>query len=511
VAILLPLPCFAIAPIACVAPSWADDDPRRLELAGRLDADHLARRIDHAVARLDLNVLWQCYGRTGSLPHRPDLLLRVVLYETQRGQHSPAIWHRDATESEPVRWLLRGATPSRSCWYAFRDRVAPLLDEFNRQLLHHVVEAELTKAKRGALDGTLVAANASRHKLVNEATLSNRAEQLTAALAADEQGTTPAEVPGWMAQTPAGRVRQQHRLQQAQERMKQLQTRNRNKRSSKQKAVEKVVVSVSDPQAAVGRDKEKVFRPLYNVQVMDDLDSRFILGYEVFAQQNDAGLLGTMLPRAEYLLGHPLATLLGDTSYAGGSDLAVATQKGVQIYAPLPADGKKKEKQIPKSQFRWLPEERTYVCPEGHRLVYQGSSAQKRSGTEAVVLHSYRCPPVCCQSCPLRSACTANPQAGRSISRSEHEELIEALRARMETAEAKELYRLRSRTVELVNADWKEHRKLRRFSGRGLKRARCQVGLMVLAHNLVTLLSEEKKAARKKDNASSVNPAGTAA
>jgi hypothetical protein len=48
--------------------------------------------------------------------------------------------------------------------------------------------------------------------------------------------------------------------------------------------------------------------------------------------------------------------------------------------------------------------------------------------------------------------------------------------------------------VELVNAAWKQHRKLRRFSGRGLTRVRCQVGLVVLAHNLATLLSEENKA-----------------
>jgi hypothetical protein len=55
--------------------------------------------------------------------------------------------------------------------------------------------------------------------------------------------------------------------------------------------------------------------------------------------------------------------------------------------------------------------------------------------------------------------------------------------------QAKELYRLRRQTVELVNADWKEHRKLRRFSGRGLPRARVQVGLTVLTHNLLTCQS----------------------
>ena len=85
--------------------------------------------------------------------------------------------------------------------------------------------------------------------------------------------------------------------------------------------------------------------------------------------------------------------------------------------------------------------------------------------------------------------------------------MIEALRARMATPEAKELYRLRRQTVELVNADWKEHRKLRRFSGRGLARARCQVGVTVLAHNLLTLLAQESKA----EASSAVKPPGIAA
>jgi len=499
---LASLACFPTPPARFAAPPWGDEDPRRLELAQRLDADHLARRIDQAVGRLDLGPLWQSYAGTGSPPHRPDLLLRAVLFEQRRGQHSPAAWYRDARECEPLRWLLRGCCPSRSCWYAFRDRLAPLLDELNRQPLRRAIDQGLTPATRGSLDGTLVAANASRHKLLNEAALSKRTAELTAA-AADGRAAAAA----WMAKTPAGRQRQRRRLQQAGDRMSALQARNRGKRSSKRKAAERVVLSLSDPEAAVGRDKEKVFRPLYNVQVLDDLDSRFVLAYEAFAQQNDAGLLPAMLPRARGLLGHPLEALLADTSYAGGSDLAAAAEEGVRLYAPLPGDGKKGEKQIPKSQFRWLDEERTYVCPEGHRLVYQGSSMQKRSGTEVVVLSSYRCPPAHCTGCPSRGKCTPNPEAGRSISRGEHEDLIEALRARMATAEAKALYRLRSQTVELVNADWKQHRKLRRFSGRGVKRVRCQVGLTVLAHNLITLLAGEKNATENDARAAAVNPA----
>src|SRR2546430_2172799 len=114
-------------------PPWTDGHAQRRQLEQRLPADHLARAIDRAVGRLDLAALRATYRGTGSPAHPPERLLRVVLYELRRGRHRPAAWHRDAREGEPVRWLLRGAVVARGCWYAFRDRVGPLLADLNRQ------------------------------------------------------------------------------------------------------------------------------------------------------------------------------------------------------------------------------------------------------------------------------------------------------------------------------------------------------------------------------------------
>jgi len=58
---------------------------------------------------------------------------------------------------------------------------------------------------------------------------------------------------------------------------------------------------------------------------------------------------------------------------------------------------------------------------------------------------------------------------------------------RVATPEAKSLYRLRSQTVELGFADFKQHRSMRQFSGRGWYRAQRQVGLTVLVHNLLVV------------------------
>src|SRR5581483_1080347 len=423
----------------------------------RLAPEHLARVIARALARLDLSGLWSLYAGFGSPACPPHLLLGAVLFEIQRGHHGPAQWHRHATECAPLRWLLRGLAPSRSCWYQFRDRLSPALLGLAQQAVRQARAEGWTPARRGAADGTLVAANASRHRLLNEATLAQRWQHLQQALAGDARGVPPAAAPRWLAPTAAGRRRQAARYGEARAAMARRQHRNRQKRASKRTAAARLVISPWDAEAAVGRDKEKVFRPLYNVQLLDDLDSPLILGWLVAAQPNDAGLLGPLLRQAREGLGAPVAVAVADAGYAGGADLAAAQAQGTTVYAPWQANdfsGPKAGKYYPKEQFTWRPQEQAYVCPQGQRLRYQGSSQQQRSGTEKIALQVYRGDAGTCAACPARAQCTPG-KGPRSISRSEHEELIEALRARMQTAEAKQLYKLRKQTVELANADLK--------------------------------------------------------
>jgi hypothetical protein len=92
-----------------------------------------------------------------------------------------------------------------------------------------------------------------------------------------------------------------------------------------------------------------------------------------------------------------------------------------------------------------------------------------------------------CQSCPVRAQCTTSQKSGRRVQRSEHDDLIAAHRDWMETPEAKAVYRLRAQTIEIVFADVKEHRGLRRFSGHGLTRVRAEFALDVLLHNILVV------------------------
>ena len=108
-------------------PPWDEQTPRWQEIDQSLPADHLACQIHEAVAKLDLTAFFLTYSGRGSKARWPDLLLRLVLYEMQRGRLSPAEWFLDAKEDESAQWLLLGVKPSRTALYEFLDRLREIL------------------------------------------------------------------------------------------------------------------------------------------------------------------------------------------------------------------------------------------------------------------------------------------------------------------------------------------------------------------------------------------------
>src|SRR5450755_886238 len=137
---------FQLAPLGPESAEWIDLDRR-------LEPGHLARLISRSLRLLDLGRLWRLYAGFGSPAYPPHLLLAAVLFETQRGHHSPALWHRHASESLPVRWLLRGLTPSRACWYQFRDRLGSEMLGLAQQVVRAAIAEGFTTAQRAAIDG----------------------------------------------------------------------------------------------------------------------------------------------------------------------------------------------------------------------------------------------------------------------------------------------------------------------------------------------------------------------
>lgn len=482
---------------------WTKESEEWLALDRHLAEDHLARRIAEAVEVLDLQPLFDSYLGVGKPALRPDLLLKMLIYEMQSNRPSPAQWARDVVESEPVRWLLFGMEPSRARLYDFRDRIAAFLPAWNAQVLDVAVAEKMTLATRAALDSSSVAAHASRRQLLNEERLQKRCALVDAALERGTPGEPQAASPGWLAKSEAGLREQKQRYQRAADIMRERQAANAQRRSCKRKPAAKILVSPADPEAILARDKLNVFRPLYSVQVLRDLDSPLVLAYDLLTQNNDNGVLEPMVEQMTDAVGHKPSEVLVDSGYVSVHHLAFCAQAGIRLYGPHQENdysvpnGKKRQcnqkTELPKSAFRWLPEEQVYQCPEGHLLRFRQEQTQHRADY-SITVALYTCPPEHCLACPRQKICTRTPHKGRTVSRMENEDLLDALRARMSTGEVKRLYKLRSQTVELNYADMKEHRGLRRFHCRGRRRVKAEVGALILAHNLLFVAEQRRSA-----------------
>jgi transposase len=475
---------------------------------------------------LNLDALQLTYCGRGSRPHRPDLLVKLLIYEHSQGRPQPVQWLKDLKENIAVQWLVYGLQPSQTTLYEFRDRVQPLLEDLNQQVVRTAITEGHTDGSCGALDGTTVAANATRHRMVNLATVEKRLaildQEIGQQAGAEERGedilpvievpepegsaspttTSPgptaascAQPQSWKAKTWRGKKRQRDRYRRARAVLQAKHAANRQRRKDKRKKEASIRVAPGDPMAPFGLDKLNTYRPLYNVQTMSDVETDFVIAYATTRTIADNGQLLPMIERTMEMTNQPLKDVLVDSGYPSGEDLAECKKKGVTVYAPWNensfteakrAKGAEKN-QISKDRFIFDPSAASYRCPEGKLLTYRERSKQQKANGDYFTIEIYQADPSDCAGCPLKARCVRGRSGARTVRRQEYEEYIEELRERMKQPEAKEKYRQRGCTVERRFADSKTHRGLQRFSGQTPERADAQVGLVVLAHNLRTL------------------------
>ena len=89
-----------------------------------------------------------------------------------------------------------------------------------------------------------------------------------------------------------------------------------------------------------------------------------------------------------------------------------------------------------------------------------------------------------CVGCKVQSKCTRKKDGIRYIKDFPYEAQRNTMREKMKTPRAKEIYALRSRTVEPVFGDIKENKGLRSFLTRGLERVKTEFNLACIATNL---------------------------
>lgn len=321
-----------------------------------LAQDHLARFVVEIVERLDLSEMVGQYAGRGQAAHHPSVLLGLLIYGYATGTFSSRKIERATHDSVAFRFIAANTHPDHDTLANFRRRFLPRIEALFVQVLLIAREMNCLTLGNIALDGTKIAANASRHAALSwkhalkiEAQLRAEVEALTARAEAADQ--TPV---GDGLDIPAEIARREQRLAaleaakakieaRAKERFEGEQRVHEEKlahRQAKRDAGKKPGGKEPKPPEPGPRDTDQVnltdedsrimprsgggFDQSYNAQAAVDAATMLVVGAHLTQATNDKqqivpALQGlASLPEA---LGTP-ANLLADTGYFSAANVA---------------------------------------------------------------------------------------------------------------------------------------------------------------------------------------------
>ena len=449
--------------------------------------EHAARAIWEFLGRLDLSgysgEVRAVEGKAGRPAWDPQLLVSLWVYSYSRGENSARAIEELCEWDPAYQWLTGGSVVNAHTLSDFRVKHEQALKELFVQILGVLSADGLITLERVMQDGTKIRASAASDSFRSqervERALEQAQEQVEAVEQISEEETSRRAA---KARERAQREREE-RLGLALEEFKKLETEGRVKDKKKTR------VSTSDPQARVMKQPDGGFAPSYNVQLNTDASNGMIVAVEVVQAGNDFEQLTAGVDRVEHNLGESPDQVVADGGYVSRDNIVAMNERGVEFIGPQcdeagkgqsSYEGRGVSPQYHRSQFVYDAASDSYRCPQGKVLSYEGKDERHTQ-----VSYRYRAQRSDCQGCPVRSqCCPGNQVTGRSVHRSEELAELAEFRHKMQSEQAREIYRQRAQVAETPNLWIKAKFGLRQFSVRGLSKVGMEALWACLTYNI---------------------------
>lgn len=451
--------------------------------------DHEVRAIWELVGRLDLSRYYEgieaVEGAAGRSATDPQLLVSLWIYAYSKGISSAREISRLCEKDPAYQWLTGMQSVNYHTLSDFRVAHKEAMDELFTQVLGLMSMEGLISLERVMHDGSKVKAYASGDTFRREERIRahlelarQQVEQMGDPCSEEEVGARVAK-----ARQRAVREREQ-RLGLALEELEKL----RASKSSKEEK-HRARVSITDPEARIMKQPDGGYAPSYNVQISTDATETVIVGVGVSQSGSDYGELVPAEQRVQENLGRDPDHMVVDGGFVSRENILAMIEKGVDLIGPMgdrtgQSVGQMNRRGVDKAfraeAFNYDAASDTYRCPQGKILTYEGK--EQRIGRTN---YKYRARGTDCAGCSFKHRCCPQSGArGRAIVRGEDAAEVSAFMAKMETAEAKEIYRERGAVAEFPIAWIKSKIGLRQFGLRGLLKAGIEALWACLTYNI---------------------------
>ena len=431
---------------------WLVDQPQLLppSVMEFVPEGHVAHFVRNLVRdELDLSAILAAYGEErGYPPYHPVMMTALLLYGYSRGVYSSRRLERACEERLDFLAVTAMNRPDHRTICEFRRRHLAALSDLFVQVLKLCQAAGLVQLGHVALDGTKIAANASKHKAMSygrmkktEAELKAEVDAwLAAAEAADAEEDARFgeargdEMPEWVKDKAK-------RLEKIREAKAALEAEAKAEQAAKDAAqaasgkpprkggrkpktppgtpADKAQRNFTDPESRIMKGKDGFIQG-YNAQAAVDAKAQVIVAHGLTDNAADAGQLIPMADAVEANTGAKPAQLSADSGYCSEENLAALETRQITGFV---ATGRQKHGQA----------------------AADGGEAKKKG-----------------------------PK-------------VEAMRERLREGGFESPYRLRKQTVEPVFGQIKHARGFRQFLMRGLAKVSGEWAMVCTAHNLLKL------------------------
>lgn len=452
--------------------------------------DHICFLVESLIDSMDFNSFDAKYSGSGHPAYHPRVLLKILVMGVIDRVRSSRRLAKNARENVVYMYLSEKLCPDFRTISDFRKGNPEIVKEAFRHTVTLGKQEGLLDLSHLSTDGSKVKANASnRRVLTNEELvflLRFVDEELEewAQRDASEDKTFGGlrgidQLPGKSKKTVQKAA--QYYIRKLRERDKIFKEELKGKLEQAQEESEEsgsVQTSLTDPESRFMKNGKGKIELSYNTQVTVD-GKGFILSSDVCIEATDTEQLQPQVHQVKENIG-PLPEGISwsfDAGYFESTNIKFLSDHKIDGYIP---DNEKREvNPYDKKHFIYDVGQDEYICPEKKRLRFLGEHFDKQKNKTVRVYKGERC-----VGCKAQSNCTRNRDGTRYIKDFPYEAYRNAMRAKMKTQRAKELYALRSQTVEPVFGDIKENKGLRGFLMRGIESVKTEFNLVCIARNL---------------------------
>jgi len=432
---------------------------------------HPARMVRELVDSMDLAALgFAVPDEVDGAPHYgANLLLKVWLYGYFIRVRSSRRLEQTCREDVGALWLAGLHQPDHNTlWRFFRANRAAIRRVF-KAVVRYAAKAGAVGMVLHAVDGTKLAAQASRYGLWERAKLEGFLGQLDDAVeegvaqieAQEAGGQRAAELPeSWRQQ---GLQREMLR-----ELHDELVTSGRQYGHPLEREAR-----------VLPTEGRKV--PGYNAQIAVDSTGGLIVGERVTEEETDSHQLVAVLDDVAATLGTVAAETVADAGYFNAAELGKAEAQGYAVAVNEPTAAARPhdpDGAYHHARFTYDAARDCCVCPRGVGLPFLQLTTPRGSHGQA---RRYRCESF--RSCPVRRQCSRE-QRGRTIDIGPHHAAVQRQRAKLRQPDTAAQVRRRKAIVEAPFGTIKEGLGFRRWTYAGLESVRAQWALLCTTFNL---------------------------